>query len=190
MEASLRSTIYLGIGTNLGDRRANLEQSISRIGEEVGSVLCESMIYQTKAWGVENQPDFLNQVIKVSTQLSPEKTLQVILKIETDMGRIRTRKWYTRLIDIDLLFYDETIIETPTLIVPHPYIQDRNFVLAPLVGIAPDLMHPILQKTMQVLWEECSDALMSKRLSKSGDFDDLLLVFIEQIYILFLGSSA
>ena len=159
MEASLGSIVYLGLGTNLGDRLANLEQSICRIAAQVGPILSQSRVYQTKAWGVVDQPDFLNQVIKVRTQLSPEVTLTTILAIETAMGRIRTRKWYTRLIDIDLLFYNALIIETPTLVVPHPYIQDRNFVLAPLVELAPDFVHPVLQKTMGELWKGCVDDL-------------------------------
>ncbi len=166
MKESVASTIYLGLGTNLGNRVANLQQSINRITDEVGIVRQQSAIYQTKAWGVRDQPDFLNQVVEVSTLLSPEETLKTILGIETTMGRIRTRKWYTRLIDIDLLFYGGAIIETPSLIVPHPYIQDRNFVLAPLVDIAPDLVHPIFKKNMMVLWEECEDRLPIQRLEK------------------------
>ena len=167
MKEAVTFTIYLGLGTNLGNRVANLQQSIDKIREEVGMVRQQSAIYQTKAWGVNNQPDFLNQVIEVATPLSPEETLKTILRIETTMGRIRTRKWYTRLIDIDLLFYEESIIKTSSLIVPHPYIQDRNFVLAPLVEIAPDLVHPIFKKNMMVLWEACEDTLLVKRFEEA-----------------------
>jgi len=155
---------YLSLGTNLGDRKQNLENCISFIGKKVGTLTQQSSLYQTKAWGVPNQPDFWNMVLEVQTSLSPPLVLKTILAIEIEMGRVRERKWFTRLIDIDLLFYGDLIIETPNLIVPHPYLQERNFVLYPLVELAPLLVHPILQKTVQELVAECGDELAVEKL--------------------------
>ena len=129
------SLIYLSLGTNLGNRQRNLDKSMDFIEDKVGKILKRSSVYKTKAWGVKDQPDFLNMVLEVETKFSPQFVLTTILSIETEMGRIRERKWYTRLIDIDLLFYEDLIIKESNLIVPHPYLQDRNFVLAPLMEI-------------------------------------------------------
>ena len=158
-----KSLIYLSLGTNLGDRQLNLATSINLIEAKVGTILNRSSIYQTKAWGVENQPDFLNMVIAVETHFSPQFVLTTILSIETEMGRIRERKWYTRLIDIDLLFYGPHIIDVPNLIVPHPYLHQRNFVLQPLLEIAPLLVHPKLEKTIKQLVAECGDELVVRK---------------------------
>ena len=157
--------IHLGLGTNLGNRKKNLATSIYLIEESVGKTVAISSTYATQAWGVEDQPDFLNQVIVLETILSPQMVLKLILGIETKMGRKRERKWYTRLIDIDLLLYGDHIIEEANLIVPHPYIQDRNFVLAPLAEIAPDLVHPVYKETVKELYEKCKDPLEVKFLS-------------------------
>ncbi|MEM6318299.1 MAG: 2-amino-4-hydroxy-6-hydroxymethyldihydropteridine diphosphokinase [Bacteroidota bacterium] len=151
--------LYLSIGGNLGQRKANLAKAIELTSEEMGMVSQVSPIYETKAWGVENQPDFLNQALLVETMLSPEAALSTVLKIEAAMGRVRERKWYTRLIDIDILFYDDLVINTPKLTVPHPFIANRNFVLAPLADIAPDFIHPVLQKSVRELYRICKDPL-------------------------------
>lgn len=153
------SLIYLSLGTNLGDRQLNLDKSMRLINKQVGSITKCSSVYQTKAWGVEDQPDFLNMVIEVETSFSPRFVLTTILAIETAMGRVRERKWYTRLIDIDLLFYNQYTTEEPNLIIPHPYLHQRNFVLQPLVEIAPLLEHPTLKKTIKQLLEESEDKL-------------------------------
>ncbi|MEM1123088.1 MAG: 2-amino-4-hydroxy-6-hydroxymethyldihydropteridine diphosphokinase [Bacteroidota bacterium] len=151
--------LYLGIGGNLGQRAINLAKAIELISKKVGAVSRISPIYETKAWGVENQPDFLNQALLVETILSPEAALSTVLEIEAAMGRVRERKWYTRLIDIDILFYDELVTDSPQLTIPHPFIVQRNFVLAPLADIAPDFIHPVLQKSILELYQNCDDPL-------------------------------
>ena len=156
--------IYLSLGTNLGNRQLNLNKSMELIEMKVGKIIKQSSVYQTKAWGVKDQPDFLNMVLEVETKFSPQFVLTTILSIETEMGRIRERKWYTRLIDIDLLFYEDLIIKESNLIVPHPYLQDRNFVLAPLMEIAPSLVHPVIKKTIEQLVEECRDTLVVEKI--------------------------
>jgi len=157
------SIIYLSLGTNLGNRSLNLKNSIASIEKKVGIIKRQSCIYQTKAWGVINQPDFLNMVLEVQTSLTPQVVLETVLSIETEMGRVRERKWYTRLIDIDLLFYEDLIIEESNLIVPHPYLHLRNFVLQPLLDLVPLLVHPIMKKTVLQLVVECGDELPVKK---------------------------
>lgn len=151
--------VFFSIGGNIGDRHSNLEQAVQEIGKKVGKILSISTIYETKAWGIENQPDFLNQALLVETKLSPLATLDVVLNIELGMGRIRERKWYTRLIDIDLLFFDHQIIESERLTIPHPFLAERNFVLAPLAEIAPDFIHPVFQRRISDLYKKSPDPL-------------------------------
>lgn len=151
--------VFFSIGGNIGGRHANLAKAITEIGKRIGNILSVSAIYETKAWGIENQPDFLNQVVFVKTNLSPLETLETVLTIELEMGRIRTQKWYTRIIDIDLLFFDDQIITSPRLTLPHPFLAKRNFVLAPLVEIAPDFIHPVFQKSIKVLYKDSKDPL-------------------------------
>jgi len=152
--------IFLLLGTNLGDRLSNLEEAITRIG----SVTRRSSVYETGAWGKTEQPEFLNQVIEIKSDLDPRELLQKILDIEIAMGRVRVEKWGTRLIDIDILFYRNEIIDEAELIIPHPQIQNRRFTLEPLNELAPDLEHPILKKTIRQLLDECNDPLPVKRL--------------------------
>lgn len=151
--------VFLSLGGNLGDRQANLDKALTAITAKIGIVLTVSSIFETKAWGIENQPDFLNQVILVETNLSPKETLAAALAIELEMGRVREQKWYTRIIDIDLLFFDQQIITSKKLTIPHPFIPERNFVLAPLVEIAPDFIHPILKKSISALYKDSKDPL-------------------------------
>ena len=151
--------VFFSIGGNLGNRPVNLATAIEEITKKVGPILSVSAIYETEAWGVENQPDFLNQVLVVATELSAMETLETVLDIELEMGRVREQKWYTRIIDIDLLFFDNQIIDSKKLTIPHPFIAKRNFVLAPLAEIASDFIHPILQKSMKELYEKSSDPL-------------------------------
>ncbi len=155
--------VYLSIGGNLGNRKANLAKAAYLIERKIGSILAISSLYETKAWGVENQPNFLNQVLIVETVLSPETTLEYALTIETKMGRKREQKWYTRLIDIDLLFFEKQIIKSDDLTLPHPYLAERNFVLVPLAEIAPNFVHPILQKSISELLNICPDTLAVTR---------------------------
>lgn len=128
----------------MGNREQNLREAVSLCEERVGRLLHTSSVYSTAAWGVTDQPDFFNQVLVFSTNLSAREVLEKVLKIEADMGRVRLQKWGQRLIDIDLLYFDDMIINEPDLKIPHPFIQARKFVLIPLSEIAPDFVHPVL----------------------------------------------
>jgi len=149
--------ICLHLGSNLGDRRLNLEKAILEIGNNLGQVNEQSSIYQTDAWGAIDQPDFLNQTILANTDLPPKTVLTTILHIEEKMGRIREKKWGPRLIDIDLLFYDDLILETPELILPHPQIPFRNFVLIPTMEILGDFIHPVFDLSIEELYLRSRD---------------------------------
>jgi 2-amino-4-hydroxy-6-hydroxymethyldihydropteridine diphosphokinase len=153
------NNVYLLIGGNMGDRPKNLSESTSWIEKEVGAIVKKSSIYETAAWGVTEQPSFLNQVLFVSTKLPPEDVLKTILSIEEKMGRKRVEKMGPRTIDIDILFYNNEIISLPNLSIPHPHIANRRFVLEPLAEIAPSFVHPVLQKNVAELLKVCPDTL-------------------------------
>lgn len=148
---------YILLGTNLGDKRANLQQANLSISANLISIVSYSYIYETAAWGNTNQDNFYNQVIEVNTELSATDLLQKLLQIETQMGRVRNQKWEARIIDLDILYFNHEIIDTENLKVPHPYLHVRRFTLAPLVQIAPEFLHPVFNKTNTVLLENCSD---------------------------------
>ena len=149
--------VYLQLGSNIGDRLDNLDQSIKIITERIGNVLERSSVYESTPWGVENQRNFLNQVIFVKSNFDPYTILDLVLQIEKDMGRIRIEKWGERIIDIDILFIDDLIIESENLCIPHEFIAKRKFVLQPMCEIAPVFIHPKLNKTISQLLEECID---------------------------------
>ena len=132
------------------------------IKKKVGLVIDISKIYESTAWGVEKQTDYLNQIIKVETKLLASEVLSVILIIEEKLGRVRVKKWGDRLIDIDILFYNNEIINTPSLCVPHKYMHKRMFVLVPLNEIAAEKIHPIYNKTIEFLMQECRDTELVK----------------------------
>jgi 2-amino-4-hydroxy-6-hydroxymethyldihydropteridine diphosphokinase len=152
------------LGSNMGNSIEILSTAIEQIEEKIGSVLLGSDLYATAAWGNTSQPDFLNQVIEVATPLDAAETLEIILSIEKNMGRIRTIKNAPRIIDIDILFFNNEIINRSNLIVPHPEIQNRRFVLTPLNEIAPQMIHPVLNKTIEQLLSICPDQLAVKKI--------------------------
>jgi len=150
--------IFLGIGTNLGNRGKNLEQAVARIGQSIGRVLISSSIFQTEPWGFQSEKDFLNMAVKIETELAPHVLLEKIQAIESVMGRVRGPEHFSsRLIDIDILLYDDIIIDEENLKIPHALLQERRFVLVPLCEIAHTLIHPVLKKTIEELLEECED---------------------------------
>jgi 2-amino-4-hydroxy-6-hydroxymethyldihydropteridine diphosphokinase len=145
--------VYLGLGSNLGDRKANLQAAVEGI-EPVARLLAASPIYQTPPWGYFAQPDFLNQVIRVETDQSPSELLVYMKDLETRLGRTATVRYGPRTIDIDILFYDDLILDEPGLTIPHPRIQGRAFVLVPLADLAPDMLHPLEGKTISAMLEQ------------------------------------
>ena len=165
------NTAYILTGGNMGEREKYLNQAIELIRLNVGNVISTSSIYETAPWGKQDQPAFLNQVLIVETKLLPTELLASILSIEKKLGRERFEKMGPRTIDIDILFYNDLISKTPTLAIPHPQIEKRRFVLTPLVEIAEDLKHPVLNKSMKVLLEVCPDHLPVKKLIYPDNFN-------------------
>jgi 2-amino-4-hydroxy-6-hydroxymethyldihydropteridine diphosphokinase len=141
---------YIALGTNLGDRLANLRAAIRSMPPEI-IVLAESHVYETPPWGYENQPAFLNMVIKAETGLEPKALLAYLKQIEVELGREQNFRWGPRLIDLDILFYDDLVFDTPPLVIPHPRLQERAFVLVPLADVAPDLVHPVFHRSVSDL---------------------------------------
>ncbi len=151
------NTIYLALGTNLDDRLANLRAALQGLAPEI-ILRLQSLIYETLAWGYEDQPPFLNMVIKAETGLEPRALLAHLKGLENQLGRTPSFHWGPRLIDIDILFYNNLILKTPELVIPHPRLHERGFVLVPLADIAPDLLHPVLIKTIAELLQNVSTA--------------------------------
>ena len=157
-------TIYILLGGNIGDRIHHLSEARRLIAEQCGEVTATSSIYETKAWGVTNQPDFLNQVIIISSDLEAAALLGKLETIEIELGRERHQRWHERTIDIDILYYNQEVIDTENLKVPHPQIAFRRFTLIPLAELSPDWVHPELGKTQSELLETCPDELEVWRL--------------------------
>jgi 2-amino-4-hydroxy-6-hydroxymethyldihydropteridine diphosphokinase len=156
--------VFLGIGTNLGDRADNIEKAVAYIKESVGPVLDSSSIYETEPWGFQSDDKFLNLILKVETTLTPSGLLGRILMIESLLGRVRSPKIYSsRLIDIDILLFDDLIVDEASLKIPHPLIHERKFVLVPLCELAPEMIHPVLKKSFAELLEICKDESVVKR---------------------------
>ena len=150
--------IYLMIGGNIGNRLVNLENARKSIEQRCGPIQKQSSIFETEAWGFKDQPAFYNQALYIETALSPEELMAMLLAIEVSMGRERLIPLGPRTIDLDIIYFNQTIIDTPGLTIPHPRLAERNFVLAPLVEIAPDFVHPILHKTNSALYKASKDA--------------------------------
>ena len=159
-------TTYLLLGGNIGDRLSYLEQGILAIEKTGGNVIKRSAVYETAAWGKENQQPFLNVALEIKTMKSPTDLLKATAAIEASLGRQREEHWGARTLDIDLLFYEDAIIDLPELKIPHPFLHERRFALTPMAEIAPVFYHPILHKTIQVLLEECPDPLPVKVLAE------------------------
>ena len=155
--------VFLLLGSNLGNRKLFLDEAIKYIEEQIAPVVNTSSVYETQSWGKTDEPDYLNQVLKLHTILPAHEVLQRALAIEQQMGRRREVKWGSRTIDIDILFYGDAIIDEPGLQVPHPHLHKRSFTLAPLVEIAPDFLHPVLGKNILQIKNELIDNLIVKK---------------------------
>ena len=153
------ATAYLGLGTNIGSKRENLMKAVTLLAKRVGKVLALSGIYETEPWGFQSENTFLNAAIALETQLSPFELLDATCSIEVELGRIEKSDgaYHDRIIDIDLLMIDRQVINSEHLTLPHPLMHKRSFVLEPLVEIAPELKHPVLDKTV---WELLSELKM------------------------------
>lgn len=147
--------LYIGLGTNIGDKKKNITNATIIIGSILGDIRTLSSLYETEPWGYESENKFLNAVILVETEIEPMKCLEIAQAIEREMGRVHTKEGYEdRIIDVDLLFYDNQIIESEKLTIPHPLIPQRDFVLKPMAEIAPDFIHPVLGEKMSTQLEK------------------------------------
>ncbi len=155
--------VYLSLGSNEGNRSSQLNKAIEFLNE-AGEVKIVSSVYETAAWGNTNQPSFLNLVLLMLTNDDAQNFMKQLLLIEEKMGRVRHWKWEARIIDIDILYFNNEIIHEEDLIIPHPHLQERKFVLEPLVEIAPEFVHPILKLNSVLLLNQCTDKLQVKKL--------------------------
>lgn len=151
--------VFLLIGGNLGNRLNNIKIAEGLIAKKIGSIAQKSNIYQTAAWGNNKQPHFLNKIIICSTNLTPQQVLKTIFEIETLFKRERHEKWGARTMDIDIIFYNDLVINSPSLTIPHPLVQQRRFALVPLNEVAPNFIHPILKTNVANMLANCLDRL-------------------------------
>jgi len=156
--------VYLLIGGNEGNRLSNLQQAVANIEIFCGELVLRSSLYETEPWGKKDQPAFLNQAMLIKTSLNAPSLMTAILQIEENMGRKRAEKYGSRIIDIDILFFNSEILHQPQLKIPHPEIQNRRFALAPMDEISPAFIHPLLHKSIHELLEECPDKLSVKKI--------------------------
>ena len=159
---------YLLIGGNQGDRSAYLQETVRRIATPDARIIRQSSVYETAAWGKTDQPAFLNQALALETSLDAPTLMRRMLRIEEQMGRVRTERYGARTIDIDMLFFNSAIIRLPELTIPHPEVARRRFALVPMDEIAPDYVHPLLGKTIHELLDQCPDKLEVKKLIING----------------------
>jgi len=155
--SSVNHNVFLLLGSNLGERLHVLQSASGLIENRIGIIQASSSVYETAPWGVLDQPVFLNQILLVKTELMPEEVLRVVLEIEHELGRVRYERWGARVIDIDMLYYNDLILDSARLTLPHPRMHERRFTLVPLDEIASDFIHPVLLKTTKNLLEECTD---------------------------------
>ena len=152
-------TVVILLGSNLGDRREFMQEAVRQLSTQVGSITSSSSYYETKAWGNETQPDFLNQVLVCETESPAKEVLIQCLSIEKKLGRDRIEKWGSRTIDIDILYFGNEIIATTELKIPHPFLHERRFTLVPLCEVLPDFVHPVFNFSSKQLLERCKDEL-------------------------------
>jgi 2-amino-4-hydroxy-6-hydroxymethyldihydropteridine diphosphokinase len=155
--------VFLLLGSNLGDREAYLQTAVHHVETDIAPLAKKSAVYETQSWGKTDEPDYLNQVIELKTGLEPAVILKKILDIEKLMGRKREVKWGSRIIDIDILFYGQAIINEVALQIPHPELHKRMFTLIPMNEIAPDFIHPVLEKSIFQLKSELKSDLIVKK---------------------------
>lgn len=158
------AAIFLLLGSNLGNRQLFLQQAIMQIEDQIAPVTKTSSTYETQSWGVADAPDYLNMVVVLQTNLPPQALLGKILNIEHELGRERRERWGARVIDIDILFYGDDIINEPNLQIPHPRLHERRFTLEPLAELAPEYIHPVFNKSIAALKTELKDSLVVKKL--------------------------
>jgi 2-amino-4-hydroxy-6-hydroxymethyldihydropteridine diphosphokinase len=158
------NNVFLLLGSNLGDRKLYLQQAIMHISYDIAPTITISSVYETQSWGKTDEPDYLNMVIELQTDLSADAVLDKILAIELIMGRKRDEKWGSRIIDIDILYFNSDVINKPGLVVPHPELHNRRFTLEPLAEVAPNFIHPLLNKSSLQLKNELRDSLIIKKL--------------------------
>lgn len=152
------------LGSNKGDRKLQIARAIQMIEESIGPIWSSSAYYETEAWGKTDQDDFINVALEVELYMTPNQLLKTINNIEDKLGRVRNEKWGERVIDIDIIFIEDIIIETEKLTIPHRWMEKRNFVLFPLAEIAEGFIHPVLNKTVAELRDECDDMTKLTRL--------------------------
>ena len=149
--------VFLGLGSNVGNRGPNLHAAVGLIEKNIGKIAKKSHVYETQPWGEPNQDPFYNQVIMVNTTYDPREILDRISRIERELGRERKEKWGPRVIDIDILFYGKRLVRDKGLEIPHPELHKRAFVLVPMMEIAGEYVHPVLDKQIDELYMDCED---------------------------------
>ncbi|MVN22301.1 2-amino-4-hydroxy-6-hydroxymethyldihydropteridine diphosphokinase [Mucilaginibacter arboris] len=155
--------VYFLLGSNLGDRNWYLKEACRLLEKTVGRMVRSSAVYETQSWGVSDLPDYLNMVVEMETSLLPTVVLKKTQEIEEKLHRERTKKWHSRTIDVDILFFGKVIVNLPELKIPHPELHNRLFTLVPLDELIPDFIHPVLHKTVHSLKQEVNDGLLVKK---------------------------
>jgi 2-amino-4-hydroxy-6-hydroxymethyldihydropteridine diphosphokinase len=159
----MKTQTFLLLGTNLGDRKKNLATACVAVEDSIGTIVNRSAVYETEPWGKREQPEFLNQALRVETDLSAPLLLEKVLAIEKKMGRTREERWGERTMDIDILLYGDEVIDTAELVVPHARMAERRFVLVPLAEVGGEVMHPVLKIRVSEMLARCGDELKVSR---------------------------